>query len=347
MTDYREILENLGYRLKDHGRYWRTNAIYRSGDNTTALQIYKDTGVWKDFVEDSMFLPFEILIRKTLNTSDQTIINSYLNGVVSGVETHKEKKFLKEEKTYNEECLSRLLPHYDFYTDRGISVETLKKYKCGFSTSGKMYQRTVFPIYRFDKKIHGFSGRKDGYEDNKPKWLHVGRCSDWFYPFYSIKDVEDEIFSKKEVIIVESIGDSLALFENGFKNNLVSFGLNLAPKFVSRLSTLNLDKVFVALNNDHSSEKNRGVEASIKSIFKLASVIDFQKIYFLPPHKNDFGEMNFHDFNSYKEKTKTISHKETVQEVIKIAEKIKTTNVSFLDSLKKFKKAYNFQYGSN
>ena len=49
--NYKEVLENLGYRLKDHGSYWRTNAVYRSGDNSTALQIYKDTGVWKDYVD--------------------------------------------------------------------------------------------------------------------------------------------------------------------------------------------------------------------------------------------------------------------------------------------------------
>ena len=56
--DYKQVLEELGYRLKDHGSYWRTSAVYRSGDNSTALQIYKDTGVWKDYVEDSIFLPF-------------------------------------------------------------------------------------------------------------------------------------------------------------------------------------------------------------------------------------------------------------------------------------------------
>ena len=45
MTNYKEVLENLGYKLSDHGPYWRTNALYRAGDNTTALQIHKDSGV--------------------------------------------------------------------------------------------------------------------------------------------------------------------------------------------------------------------------------------------------------------------------------------------------------------
>ena len=67
---YKEILENLGYKLSDHGSYWRTSALYRSGDNPTALQIYKDSGVWKDYVEDSIFLPFEALVQKTTKTSN-------------------------------------------------------------------------------------------------------------------------------------------------------------------------------------------------------------------------------------------------------------------------------------
>ena len=99
--DYKEILENLGYRLKDHGSYWRTSALYRSGDNSTALQIYKDTGVWKDYVEDSVFLPFEALIQKTLNVRAPNVIKSYLKdkGVAVGKRVA-QRNLLKEEKTY-------------------------------------------------------------------------------------------------------------------------------------------------------------------------------------------------------------------------------------------------------
>ena len=61
---YKEILENLGYKLSDHGSYWRTSALYRSGDNPTALQIYKDSGVWKDYVEDSIFYLLKLWCKK-------------------------------------------------------------------------------------------------------------------------------------------------------------------------------------------------------------------------------------------------------------------------------------------
>ena len=71
-------LENLGYKLSDHGSYWRTNALYRAGDNTTALQIYKDSGVWKDYVEQTPFMPLEKLIKITLGTTDQNLVDSYI-----------------------------------------------------------------------------------------------------------------------------------------------------------------------------------------------------------------------------------------------------------------------------
>mgnify|MGYP003632204089 FL=1 len=45
-TDIKSVLEKLGYRLSDFGDAWRTNALYRDGDNPTALKIYKNTGVW-------------------------------------------------------------------------------------------------------------------------------------------------------------------------------------------------------------------------------------------------------------------------------------------------------------
>ena len=51
--DFQQILESMGYKLVDCGDHWRTQALYRNGDNKTALKIYKNTGVWMDFVVDT------------------------------------------------------------------------------------------------------------------------------------------------------------------------------------------------------------------------------------------------------------------------------------------------------
>ena len=345
--NYKEVLENLGYRLKDHGSYWRTNAVYRSGDNSTALQIYKDTGVWKDYVEDSQFMPFEALLQKTLNIKDPNAVKHYLkdNGVSIGARI-KQKHLLKEEKTYPAKVLTKLLPHHDFYLNKGITKETLEDFQCGLAMSGKMYQRVIFPIFRKDGRIHGFSGRKVT-EDDRPKWLHMGKSSGWLFPYYNIEKVQEAITKKESVHIVESIGDCLSLYDNGVKNVLVSFGLNISPTFISRLSLLPLKKVFVSFNNDQSSSINRGFEGAIKSIFKLVDSIDFDKIYFVPPEKNDFGEMSGEEIEKYSNYCYNLQHQESMKKVIKIAKNMdnKGVNKNFSSSLKKLIKRNNFHYG--
>ena len=344
--NYKEVLENLGYRLKDHGAYWRTNAVYRSGDNSTALQIYKDTGVWKDYVEDSSFMPFEALLQKTLNTKDPNAVKHYLkdNGVNIGARI-KQKHLLKEEKTYSPNVLQKLLPHHDFYIDKGMSKETLQDFKCGLAMSGKMYQRVIFPIFRKDGRIHGFSGRK-ATDDDRPKWLHMGKSSNWFYPYYNIQHVQESILEKQSVHIVESVGDCLSLYNSGVKNVLVSFGLNISPKFISRLSMLPVSKIFISFNNDHSSSVNRGFEGAIKSIFKLVDSIDFDKIYFSPPEKNDFGEMSLEQIEKYSSECYNMEHSHSMKNIISIAKKMndRGVNKSFSSSFAKLVKKNKFHY---
>jgi hypothetical protein len=342
--NFQNILENLGYKLSDHGSYWRTNALYRAGDNTTALQIYKDSGVWKDYVEDSIFLPFEALVQKTMKTSDVKSILKGLKTVDSSVKN--EKKLLKEEKSYNPLCLKKLLPHYDFYLNKNISKQTLLDFKCGLAHSGPMYQRMVFPVFREDKLIHGFSGRKIT-NDDRPKWLHKGKTTNWFYPYFGINEVKEQIESKKQVHIVESIGDCMALYNCGIKNVLVSFGLNMSPKFIARLSGLNLQNIFISYNNDSESERNRGFEGAVKSIFKLSDAVDFDRIYFCPPDSNDFGDMTKEQIYFYEDRCFSANHKISMHKVISIGEEMdkKGINKSFSQSLKKLKKKYNFYYG--
>ena len=54
---------------------------------------------------------------------------------------------LEMEKIYPEKSLEKLLPHYKFYNDKGISSETLKFFKGGLATQGHMYQRFVLHLH--------------------------------------------------------------------------------------------------------------------------------------------------------------------------------------------------------
>jgi hypothetical protein len=73
--DVESTLNSLGYDLSDKGDYWQTNALFRNGDNKTALQIYKNSGVWKDYVNNTSFMPFKKLVQLTLNSNDDHLID--------------------------------------------------------------------------------------------------------------------------------------------------------------------------------------------------------------------------------------------------------------------------------
>jgi hypothetical protein len=303
-----EVLQSLGYKLSDRGSYWQTNAIFRNGDNKTALQIYKDTGVWKDYVEDTSFFPFRRLVEATLGTNDKKEISKYIDQEDESLlysKTTAQAPKLEMEEVYGDIMLDRLLPHYKFYNNKGISTRTLKSLKGGLATSGQLNQRFVFPIINETKQIHGFSGRdmKTVEGGNRPKWKHIGKKKNWVYPLHLDPETEAQIAKDGYVIIVESIGDLLNLKENGNHNVLVSFGLDISSKLVCSLVSIAPKHIVISFNNDNSQENNRGLDASFKNFLKLLGMFAPEKIKISLPLKNDFGDMSEADFPKWKEKT--------------------------------------------
>ena len=212
------------------------------------------------------------------------------------------------EEIYPENCLDRLLPHYKFYNDRGISEETLKSLKGGYATTGKMYGRFVFPIYNECKQIHGFSGRDMNSSGDRPKWKHVGRKTGWIYPLYANPEAEQAINETQSVILVESIGDLLNLNEHGYKNVLVTFGLDVSTKLICATLSLNINKIILSLNNDKTSSENRGLNASIKNYLKLLNYYNPEKILICLPTEKDFGEMNDDQFKKWSNKLQSLTY---------------------------------------
>ena len=306
----KDSLIQLGYKLADRGSYWQTNAIFRNGDNKTAIQIYKNTGVWKDHVQNSTFSPFSRLVEITLGTNDKNRLKQFLDEDDLGDNynrlTNSEK--LEMEEIYPENCLERLLPHYKFYNDRGISEETLKSLKGGYATTGKLYGRFVFPIYNEHKQIHGFSGRDMNSSSNRPKWKHVGRKTGWIYPLYANPETEQAINETQSVILVESIGDLLNLNEHGYKNVLVTFGLDVSTKLICATLSLNINKIVLSLNNDKASSENRGLNASIKNYLKLLNYYNPEKVLICLPTEKDFGDMSDDQFKEWSNKLQSLTH---------------------------------------
>ena len=333
----KESLLSLGYKLSDRGAYWQTNAVFRNGDNKTAIQIYKNTGVWKDHVQNSAFSPFKRLVEITLGTNDPKQIKQYIDEEDIGANYNKltfsEK--LEMEEIYPEDCLKKLLPHYKFYNDKGISTEVLKSLNGGFATSGKLNKRFVFPIYNEHNQIHGFSGRDMSNLDGRPKWKHIGKKKGWVYPLYASEETRQKINESQSVIFVESIGDMLNLNENGYRNVLVTFGLDISSKLICSTLALNVSNIIISLNNDQHSSENRGLNASIKNYLKLLNYYDPNQISICLPNKKDFGEMSQSDFKLWNEKLQSTNPEKQRSFII---EKINQIHKSLPKTLLKNKK---------
>jgi hypothetical protein len=300
--DFQGILESIGYKLIDCGDHWRTRAVYRDGDNETALKIYKNTGVWMDFVQNKGSKPFEALIKDTLRDNPKEL-SAILGGAKREITSvYKQKEAIQMEKIYPKSSLEKLFPNYNFYSQRGISEATQKSFKVGLAGVGKMYRRMVFPIHDEHNQIIGFSGRKVDDNNNYPKWKHIGRRNNWVYPaFNQDSGVNEEIDLKKEVILVESIGDAMALYEQGIKNVLVMFGLSVNSHIINYLNSKSINRIFISTNNDDHGGENRGFTAAIKTFIKLSGYFDLDTLIvkFPPKPYNDFGDAHRdgHDFN--------------------------------------------------
>jgi hypothetical protein len=306
----KDILQKLGYNLTDFGSHWRTSAVYRGGNNPSSVQIYKDSGVWVDYVKGDGYMSLRSLIQATLQTNDPKEVSELMKGYdfdspskEAATPTYPKTEM---EKTYPDSILIKLLPHYSFYNKKGISDEVLRFFKGGLATEGAMYQRFVFPIYNQSGLIHGFSGRDmSTVSSNRPKWKHVGKKSTWIYPYFTPQDfspncVQEEIAQKKEVILVESIGDLLNLHQHGVRNVIVTFGTSISPSLICFLLSLQLKNIVISLNNDSLKEKNRGEIGALKSYLKLLDYFDKSVISIRLPLANDFGDMSSKDFDDWK-----------------------------------------------
>lgn len=291
----RPTLEKIGYHLIDCGNHWRTKALYRGGDNEASIRVYKNSGVWTDFARGSQSFPFDKLIKLSC-ASDPKTAEAIINSLNKSDEfVFIKKQTIEMDQVYPENMLNNLFPNLSFYKKKGISEETLRFYKTGLAQSGKMYQRMVFPIYNEYSQIIGFSGRKiDETKTEIPKWKHIGKRRNWIYPAHipSEETVDSIIKKSGEVVIVESIGDSMALFDSGVKNNLVTFGLGCSASLVAYLSSFPVKRIVVSGNNDYSKDFNSGYMGSVKILLSLLPYFDFSTIEIkLPPEPhNDFSD---------------------------------------------------------
>lgn len=297
MIDYYNLLRECGYAPRDEGDYYRMPAVYRGGNNPTSLIVWKNNGRFIDFVSDEKG-SFSKLIALTLKIPLEEAEKKVGEGSSDEVFEVKEEYQIMPEVVFNKEQIEVFLPIYNFYNKRGVSTETLKFFKSGYCSKGKLSDRYVFPIFDENGRIVGLAGRDMlGHRDNK--WKLLGHKRNWNYPYFFNKECLE---SAKEVILVESIGDMLALWEVGIKNTLVLFGKVLFPTNLKIVLGINPDKVIIATNNDFDDEKgvNHGLIAAQKIKTGLEKFFSVKKIEIRVPQKNDFGEMTKQEIIDWK-----------------------------------------------
>lgn len=279
------ILNNIGYdNLIEDGRFVRAKPLYRESDNNTSLRIDKVTGKWIDFsARESGGL--ELLVKKTLNVSDDKV-KEVLGGLNLAVVGKYTPPAITVPEYFSKEKLQRLEKNHEYWIKRGISLETISQFQGGVAHSGKMNGRYVFPIFDLKDRIVGFAGRDlwNTYED-RPKWKLISKKTEWIYPaFLNVS----EILIKKEVIITESIGDLLSLYDSGVRNVLVAFGVKISSSLVSFLLKMDPKKIYISFNNDIESEV--GQKACLEAKKTLTRLFDESQIKIALPNKKDFGE---------------------------------------------------------
>lgn len=283
MSDIKQILNNIGYdNLREDGKFWRTKPLYRESKNPTSLRIAKDTGFFQDF-SANVSGNLEHLIAITLNIPNTKAREYTLNVDKAPIADYREKiQFDSEVKEWDG---LTLVANYNFYQNRGISKETQELFESKLCLSGKFNRRQVFPI-RVKGKLLGITGR--AVIENPLKWKKLGMTSKWVYPLHL---TEEHIKKTRQLILIESIGDGMALWEAYVNNFLILFGVKLSPKVKAEIVRLNPKEIIIATNNDRDSS-GAGNKAATQIKKELSAFFSEDNIKIILPKKNDFGSQD-------------------------------------------------------
>lgn len=302
--DVLEILHKIGYTdVKETSSQYTTRPLYRDSDNNTALAINKKTGEWYDFVQRRGGSLYK-LIALTIGLKSEAEVKKFLESDGLDVEVKIQDRYeLSDVKNFDKELLLKLKKDHLYWVKRGVSEETVKYFEGGVTFNGRMCNRYVFPILNTNDDLIGFSGRLLDNNPKFPKWKHLGTKSTWCYPF---KWNQDILAEKREVILVESIGDMLALWDAGIKNSLVTFGVYVSSRIAELLLRLDMQKIIIAFNND-SDNNFVGNESAEEARKYLLKHFDSDQVVVAIPDYKDFGEMNQEQINLWKNQLTTRS----------------------------------------
>lgn len=168
----------------------------------------------------------------------------------------------------------------EYLQKRGLTMETIEKFKIGFSDNSrdlffklkekgfeekdimesgifvstsrdKFYGRIVFPIANFTGHTVAFTGRV--LDDSLPKYLNspASRIFDKSSTLFGLHIAKSEIGKRGYVIIVEGQMDTISLHQAGFTNTIAISGTALTEEQIKMLKRLT-KKIYLCLDADNA-----------------------------------------------------------------------------------------------
>lgn len=285
----KDVLEELGYQLTpDKNGAFRAKPLYRPSNNPTSLKINGD-GSFIDFSAGLRGKSLEELVKLTLGLQSVEEAAQWIKNKNLHLEDTKNIiPKLKMAKVFPKEMLENLLPEHDYWTRRGIDLDTIKLFRGGLCRVKSRFQDYyVFTVWDSSKNLVGFAGR-DVTEQKKVKWRLVGNKGEWRYPLFLNYSI---INKKKEVILLESIGDGLSCWCAGIQNFMVLFGIEMSLSVLNFLLKLNPKKIIISLNNDKNNN-NAGNEAAEKMLRRLNRYFNLNQLEIkLPKEHKDWNNV--------------------------------------------------------
>lgn len=163
-----------------------------------------------------------------------------------------------------------------FLHKRNITNEDIIKYNIGFCKEGKYDGRVIVPSYDDNGKINYYIARE--YNDLSPR--------KYKNPPMSVKDIigwELYINWKAPIILCEGIFDALTI-----KRNVIPlFGKVLHPKLMTKLVKSEVDKIYIALDDD-------AIKDALKHCETLMSY--GKKVYLVEMNGKDANEIGYREF---------------------------------------------------
>ncbi len=221
------------------------------------------------------------------------------------IETEEVEEFIyrgTKLKYYPEELLSKLIPDYSYWEGRNIPSNIVSQFPGGLSSiqdSGKLSGRYVFAIRNKDNKIVGWAGRLIEYSEFAPKWKNLGIKKSFIFPERKLS--EKYIRERKQIVILESVGDALACYKYGIKNTIVLFGVVPSSQQISYIISLGVKEIIISTNND-SAKNNVGNEAAEKIKKQLSLFFNPNNIKIILPQSKDWGCANEQEILDFKKK---------------------------------------------